>query len=442
MTAKAIGNQPHWGRVLGWAAYLACSWTWCIGMFLPVLLVRDYGVWGFVVFAVPNCLGAAVSGIAMARWGPKQWFIRAHLPAAFAFSLVTMAFQAFFAGWMTTLLPPPSLAVGALLLAMTPLLLRPARGHGSEFVVAFVALGFTAFAMATNLITGQAEFPGYVRPFDERLGAIAPVCAFGFALCPYLDLTFWRVGGSSPGRSGRAAFLIGFLLFFPLSIAFTLAYAGRLGDAEEFASLRAVGNAATGLLGGYLFIQLWATMIFHAKELTAFNQAGEWGVPRLLARGAPTKVVLLLGAATLGAAGARLGWYHGLAFNEVVYRIFMGAYGLVFPAYVWLCVMPTWRRSTHVVARNVRVWAGACTIAAPMFWMGFIERREIWLFPAMAVVVLARLLVVRPPPPIRKQASEEPPEPSGAPVPVHSGPPTLGAHAIPGREPPEYPGSP
>ena len=28
-------------NTIGWGAYLACSWTWCIGMFLPVLLIRD-----------------------------------------------------------------------------------------------------------------------------------------------------------------------------------------------------------------------------------------------------------------------------------------------------------------------------------------------------------------------------------------------------------------
>ena len=42
---------------IGWAAFLASSWTWCIGMFLPVLMIRDYGGWGWAVFALPNILG-------------------------------------------------------------------------------------------------------------------------------------------------------------------------------------------------------------------------------------------------------------------------------------------------------------------------------------------------------------------------------------------------
>ena len=43
-----------------WAFFLACSWTWCVGMFLPVLLVRNWGIWGWVVFAVPNVIGVRV----------------------------------------------------------------------------------------------------------------------------------------------------------------------------------------------------------------------------------------------------------------------------------------------------------------------------------------------------------------------------------------------
>ncbi|MBV8780683.1 MAG: hypothetical protein JO353_04735, partial [Phycisphaerae bacterium] len=52
---------PH-GHWLGWAIFLGVSWTWCIGMYLPVLLVRDYGFWGWVVFAIPNVVGAAAMG--------------------------------------------------------------------------------------------------------------------------------------------------------------------------------------------------------------------------------------------------------------------------------------------------------------------------------------------------------------------------------------------
>ena len=33
-------------------------------------------------------------------------------------------------------------------------------------------------------------------------------------------------------------------------------------------------------------------------------------------------------------------------------------------------------------------------IAAPMFWMGFIQRQPIWLAPGLGIVLIARLAVI------------------------------------------------
>src|SRR5438477_10681451 len=85
---------------LAWAAYLAASWTWCIGMFLPVLLVRDFGPLSFAVFAVPNVIGAALMGALLQREGASERIVRGHAPACWLFSFVTLAFQVFFLCWM------------------------------------------------------------------------------------------------------------------------------------------------------------------------------------------------------------------------------------------------------------------------------------------------------------------------------------------------------
>src|SRR4051812_34962605 len=82
---------------LGWAIYLAMSWTWCIGMFLPVLLVRDYGVWGWVVFVVPNVVGAAAMGWIISDDEHSHLVVTSHRLAAVAFSFITSSFQVFFA---------------------------------------------------------------------------------------------------------------------------------------------------------------------------------------------------------------------------------------------------------------------------------------------------------------------------------------------------------
>ncbi len=64
-------------------------------MFLPALLLRDYGWWGFVVFAVPNVVGAAAMGWVL-RPGASEAILARHRPMCEAFSLATIAFQAYF----------------------------------------------------------------------------------------------------------------------------------------------------------------------------------------------------------------------------------------------------------------------------------------------------------------------------------------------------------
>ena len=80
---------------------------------------------------------------------------------------------------------------------------------------------------------------------------------------------------------------------------------------------------------------------------------------------------------------------------QLIYRVFMGFYGLVFPAYVWI-VMLRGRGRVVPDAYSLTIFAVAVAVAGPMFWMGFVAQRMIWLAPGLAIVLLARLLV-RPP---------------------------------------------
>ena len=81
----------------------------------------------------------------------------------------------------------------------------------------------------------------------------------------------------------------------------------------------------------------------------------------------------------------------------------MAFYGLVFPTYVWLFMVPSLRHRRPVAARPPRpatiiFFAAVVTIAAPMFWMGFIEGRMPWLLPGLALVMISRLLLPKGPP--------------------------------------------
>jgi hypothetical protein len=92
---------------------------------------------------------------------------------------------------------------------------------------------------------------------------------------------------------------------------------------------------------------------------------------------------------------AASGWTTGLSASEIAYRLFMAFYGLVFPAYVWLCMIPTRDGHSGPSRGKVLIWAIAVAVAAPMFWMGFIERQTWWLAPGLGVVLLARLVLPR-----------------------------------------------
>src|SRR5205085_10745031 len=102
--------------------------------------------------------------------------------------------------------------------------------------------------------------------------------------------------------------------------------------------------------------------------------------------------LLLVASALVGERINVLDCWHGLNSGEVVYRLFLAFYGLVFPAYVWLCMIPG-RGRVAPTRRQWVVWGVSVVVAAPMFWMGFIERKMIWLLPGLAVALLARLLV-------------------------------------------------
>jgi hypothetical protein len=69
---------------------------------------------------------------------------------------------------------------------------------------------------------------------------------------------------------------------------------------------------------------------------------------------------------------------------------------LVFPAYVWLCIVPGIARGQPKPAPTrgtLTIFAIAVVIALPMFWMAFIDRELFWGVPAIAALLLARFLL-------------------------------------------------
>jgi hypothetical protein len=391
-------------------------------MFLPVLLVRDYGIWGFVVFAVPNVLGAAAMG-----WIGRDRMSSASLPrrhgaAMGAFSLVTLAFQLFFMG--TLGLGESDLWFSVVRFAgvgLVFLLWALADRSSAQRATALVLTAFSLFALFTYVRREGLEWPPLIE--DRGVMWLAPVCAFGFLLCPYLDRTFHRARAEAGPVAARVAFTCGFCVLFSCMIAFTLAYRDWILEFSEGRASERIVDGLHAIVLAHIYLQLSFTIGVHGAESATRSR------PRSLALlGGALALALII--PTIAAIVDR----PALPTREVAYRMFMGFYGLVFPAYVWLCMIPT--RQGHsgtagaIGRRRLLVWGAAVAIAAPAFWMGFIERQEWWLAPGLAVVLLARLLI-----PGGRGFGRPPREPSGAPVPAPIRPPTLAAHARPGPGP-------
>ncbi len=406
--------------VLGWAAYLACSWTWCIGMFLPVLLFRDFGPWSFLVFALPNCVGAGALPFWFRDREHARAFLTAHRPALVAFSAVTIAFQWFFLAWVVVtlgwgLMTPLTLA-GAICVAAVTLgpMRSAARWHGvaGGVLLASVALVGLWIWRDPSLIRWQ-DLP---RPAcsPRELIPLAIVCSFGFALCPLLDRTFHEANLALPRRASRAAFALGFLGLFPLMIVLTLLYAPSV--------IRGSGSDATriSLAPASYFV------LAHIAAQLAFTIAAHTRIWSSTAPNIPSRPVPAIDLAPLAGIALAIGTLFvrspfDLSMHEVVYRVFMGFYGLIAPAYIVQVASRSWRSPHSPTRCEIVVLAITILFACPFYFMAFIERQTWWLLIGIAFVVVNRALTLR--------GHAGPPEPSPAPVPAPTGPGSLDAHA-------------
>lgn len=402
--AGAEPTRESWARTIGWAAYLGVSWTWCIGMFLPIILMRDFGGWAFAVFAIPNVVGAAAMGWMLRSSAQAAVIIEKHRVAVRAFTFVTIAFHCFWIGWMASLLLPywwPPLGRSDLVVHVLNVVLPLALVFlcflvaSRRYRTAAVFIWFASLALGeTMMIQGAgrelrahnpfAQASGELASSPASLAFLAPVCIFGFLLCPYLDGTFLHARKSLAPKAARSAFGFGFGFFFFLMIVLTFGYSVVLDARGQ----KAFPAQVPAILFCHMLLQTVFTIFVHLRALPAgMSKPG-------LGFGLVVCGLLLLAGYNIGDRT-----YADLPLAEVVYRSFMAFYGLVFPAYVWLCMIPT--RDGHAGMsgdagrRKLLIMLGAVGVAAPFFWMGFIERETGWLAPGLGVVLMARLLIRR-----------------------------------------------
>ncbi len=338
----------------GWGIFCTCSWTWCIGMYLPVILLRELGWPGFLAFAAPNVLGAAAVGYVRGRMrdGPG---IAVHQAAAGWFSIIAIAFNAFFCAFVAAAFTPAApawagaAAGGGVLAAGLAASFLPPRAWLPLSLGVFAVSIVTLAALGAGNLAGipwRAELP------PIQVAWLAPVLAFGFLLCPHLDSTFRRALDQSPSRHAFAVFGA----TFPLMILLTAAYR----DDVALAIIPAAHLAA----------QCAFTIAAHLREV---RLRGSPGTRRVLLAVA----VALVSVLVLPAAPMEVG--------EQTYLRFLGFFGLVFPSYVLLFIGPG--GALCLCRRNLIIYAAVMVACLPFFELAFFHDC-LWLAPVPVAGIL------------------------------------------------------
>lgn len=297
------------------AFYLASSWLWCIGAFLPVLLLRDYGWVSLAVFALSNVLGAAAFGWVMNKQRQAA-FLSSHRPMLQLFSRITIAFQVFFVAWISAL-------VGWWLLWV--MLALVALFYQADRVINWVAVGVFLLSMllfGSYLLTEPQLAVGALQPSGWH--TLLPL-VLGFVLSPYLDLTFHRALAQSPNP--RLSFGLGFGVFFLILLVFVLFYS------RDLASLVAGEGLNVGLIWPvltFIILQTAFTVALHLRESQRL-QAVSWQPYLWIASVYLALLVVVLHTSVFWC----LPWL-ALPLTELIYKVFLLFYGLVVPLYLLL----------------------------------------------------------------------------------------------------------
>ena len=378
------------GRSLLWAGYLGASWTWIIGMFLPVLLIRDHGPIAWFIFAIPNVVGAAAMGWAIRSPDHSLRFVVNHRAATRVFGLVTISFHLFVILWLIPRLignVAASLAFGAALVVMLPLLVTTVQHTRLALVTLGASLLIAMVLAGSNVLAWPAVVPARGSAVVDLVG-LAAVCSLGFATCPYLDLTFHRARQAclTPTES-KLAFGLGFGAAFESMIVLTLLYTAAMLGLLYGGHDRLVA----ALLCVHLCVQAIFTVGIHASALraTVASPAAHRRMTGWMWTAILGAVAAALISRALDSRGNSLG---GLSIGEVCYRSFMSYYGLLAPAYVWLCAYPG-RGFRPSQASERRVMTIAIALAAPFYWLGFINGPMQWVLIGVGVVLAGRFFL-------------------------------------------------
>lgn len=345
---------------------LATSWTWCIGMFAPVVIGSLMGWPGILLFAVPNVLGCALFGYLRSADQSRRE-TRDHAWAMAAFGAATVAYQVFFAGWLwgpalrdavpTSLASGSALAAGGVFGGAVLLAALPRHILWPLAALAY-PLSLATFAFlpwdSMHAIPTAGEWS-----FGETL-LVWPTVVFGFALSPNLDLTFHRARQEVTAGARPANFAV-FGVAFASMLVLTCCYLATPGG---------LNHPAVRM---HMAVQLTLTSALHLSEL------------RLVAIRPNARLALGLAAGLAGLAAAVA------APGRDTYLRFLGLYGLAFPAYAALAL----RTGARPSARALIALAIAVAAVTPLLDASFTDHPTIAtplavVLPLLAVALFGR----------------------------------------------------
>lgn len=379
--------MPRFMRDLGWGLFCASSWTWCIGTFLPFLMLRLHGWPGFWLFLVPNVLGCTLFGWWFTPQSSRAFCAR-HQKLMAAFSAVTAAYQVAFLAWMLPaaagFVDEPGCVTGpgmmtalALGLATVATLGTWWRKDAAWIAVACAATIGSIVMLWQVPVSPMGEWPSEGTLPRRDLLLAAPVIIAGFLACPALDLTFHRARQSVASPRAFAVF----------GIAFGLTI---VGVAMQWDGTAAAPGAAMLCVW---CVQLPFTALAHVRELDGIVRRGGLDVrsergPELFLAGPRVGDSLLRALVMVGVIAAigismqalapesPFAWYFP---GETGYLRWLAMYGVVFPVLL-LAARAGWSFGKGVVA---------VVLASMGAELGFLQDSAWWLLWPAGVMLIA-----------------------------------------------------
>jgi hypothetical protein len=359
------------------------------------------GLLGWVVFAIPNVIGAASVGWWLKHREQAADFTLRHATAISVFTSVTLLLQGFTAAWLVTRL----LGNGYGLVAVVAVVAL--SWIGSKVASALPALAvLTWLASATAGVTlwslSVTPLPavGELRAGDLfALLGLAGVCGIGFLICPFLDASLLSARVAA-GERGRRVFTIGFGVLFLTMIVITLGYANvlpalmQVGAGED--PMVATRDMPQTLTEAGVYVAGYVIAVHLLIQVSFTNACHLSSIERLAASARRPGLASPMNVLALAAA-AIFGWVVGFRIvtpeeasisisnlsllsyepGEIVYRILLAFYGVIFPAYLLL---------------GGRRWLVVAGVALVPTAVGFFGGSMAWALIGVAIILLTRLV--------------------------------------------------